>query len=62
MNDKVNELVEWVAETMCNRDESLGECYARWDKVGELTRQEYRVTAKVILSHKDLALIDREKE
>jgi len=53
---KVDELVEWVAETMCNRDEKLGECYGRWNEVEELTRKDYRVTARQILSYPYLYL------
>ena len=62
MNEKVLELVEWVAKTMQDRDAEAGECYACWDESVEATRNSYKVTAKRVLSHPDLALIDREKE
>ena len=64
MNDKVKELVEWVARELCFIDG------VKWDSIpdttktlfdGVVSKKQYKIRAKQILSHPDLALIDRDE-
>jgi len=56
MNNKVEELVEWVAKqiglTLYKSD--------NWEEYPEKSKRLFRIGAKQILSHPDLALIDRD--
>jgi len=63
--DKVKELVEWAARELCFIDGS------KWEYIpsetmslfdGVISKKTYRIRAKMLLSHPDLALIDREKK
>ncbi len=57
MNKQVEELVDWVAERMYHAHYDL----TLWDDLHENIKVGWREGAKEILSHPDLALIDREK-
>ena len=58
MNQQVEKLVEWVAnEIWC-----LAYPNRTLRQMQKSVRDQYRKTANKILSHPDLALIDREKE
>ncbi len=57
MDDKVKELVEWVAEIIRYADTSENPVL-----IPDSLREDYLKAAKQILSHPDLALIDRSKK
>ncbi len=54
---KVDELVEWAAKQAYE----LTNPFHPWHKAGKASKGWYRTLAKHILSHPDLALIDRDK-
>ncbi len=62
MNKKVEELVEWVAKRLFKDDlhpTSQIEYEYKWAKLNERETNYWLKKAKQILSHPDLALIDR---
>lgn len=62
--DEVQKLVEWVAIFVYKSMFPRQDLYEQrpWEVVGEEEREVYRADARAILSHPDLALIDREKK
>jgi len=58
--NKVDELVEWVARVIYEEPQAIS--YFNWETAQERDKQYYRRKAKQILSHPDLALIDREND
>jgi len=58
MNNKVGELVEWVAKGL--RYE-IKKGTISWELLDDGARAYWQHLAKVVLSHPDLALIDRGK-
>ena len=57
MNNKVEELVEWVARQLPTGASPLAS--KNWDEIGAVSKEIWQRKARLILSHPDLALIDR---
>lgn len=63
MEDKVNELVEWVARRCFAFDYAKAKLFEEkklksWNRLPKLWKDTYRGHARKILSHPDLALIE----
>ena len=59
MNDKVKELVEWVAESYYKICSSCSSLNVAWAKLLDDERKPFKEAARQILSHPDLAIADK---